>query len=102
MFEITLPEFIAVLGMCAATYSSRLLGYFFLRGRTLSKKVRLFLDAAPGCVMVSVVAPAFVTKNPADLISLAAAVLIARKTNMAVTVAVAVVINAAVRHLLPL
>ena len=30
MFSLTLAEVITVLGMCAATYSLRLLGYLFL------------------------------------------------------------------------
>ena len=100
MFETSLPEFLTILGMCVATYSSRLLGYVFLRKRTVAPRLRAVLDAAPGCVMISVVAPAFMTTNPADLISLFAAILIARRANLALTVAVAVVLNALLRHFL--
>lgn len=100
MFNLTLPEFLTVLGMCAATYSSRLLGYLFLRNRKLSTETRKLLDAAPGCVMVSVVAPAFMTTNPADLVTLIVVVFLAKKMNLAVTVAVAVALNALLRHIL--
>ena len=99
MFETSLPEFITILGMCAATYSSRLLGYLFLRKREISPRLRTVLDAAPGCVMVSVVAPAFMTTDPADLISLAAAVLVASRANLAVTVVAAVALNALLHHI---
>lgn len=100
MFNLTLPELLTVLGMCAATYSSRLLGYLFLRNRKLSPETRKLLDAAPGCVMVSVVAPAFMTTNPADLVTLIVVVFLAKKMNLAVMVAVAVALNALLRHIL--
>ena len=82
MFNLTLAEVITVLGMCAATYSSRLLGYLFLRRKKLSPQTRKLLDAAPGCVMVSVVAPAFMTTNPADLVTLIVVVFLAKKTQL--------------------
>ncbi len=99
MFNLTLAEVITVLGMCAATYSSRLLGYLFLRRKKLSPQTRKLLDAAPGCVMVSVVAPAFMTTNPADLVTLIVVVFLAKKLNLAVMTALAVALNALLRHL---
>ncbi len=38
MFNLTLAEVITVLGMCAATYSSRLLGYLFLRKKNYRRR----------------------------------------------------------------
>lgn len=98
MFELSGVELLTILGMCAATYSSRLLGYFFLRNRALSPQVRKLLDSAPGCVMVSVVAPAFMTTNPADLVTLLAVVCVARRVNLAILVVLAVALNAFLRH----
>ena len=100
MFELSLADVITILGMCAATYSSRLLGYLFLRKRVLSEQTRKLLDAAPGCVMVSVVAPAFMTTNVADLVSLGVVVLLAKKMPLAALFVVAVALNAGLRHLL--
>ncbi len=100
MFELHWVELLTILGMCAATYSSRLLGYLFLRNRVLSPQVRKLLDSAPGCVMVSVVAPAFMTTNLADLITLVIVVIAARKVNLAVLVVLAVALNALLRHVM--
>ena len=84
------PELIAIILMAAATYSTRLLGWLMLRGRPLSPKVRRILDAAPGCVLVSIAAPYFFTTNPAHLIALAVAVAVSRRYGLAVTVLSAV------------
>lgn len=48
-------EFLAILAMCAATYLTRLLGWFLLKDRSMSPRARALLDAAPGCVMVAIV-----------------------------------------------
>ncbi len=100
MFELNWVEFLTILGMCAATYSSRLLGYLFLRKRVLSVQTRKLLDCAPGCVMVSVVAPAFMTTNLADLITLVIVVIAARKVPLAVLVVLAVALDALLRHVM--
>lgn len=100
MFDLHGVELITILGMCAATYSSRLLGYLFLRNRVLSSQTRKLLDSAPGCVMMSVVAPAFMTTNLADLITLVIVVIAARRMNLAVLVVLAVALNALLRHML--
>ena len=49
--------------------------------------------------MVSVVAPAFLTSNPADLVSLIVVVFLAKKLYLAVMTALAVALNALLRHL---
>ena len=49
MFNLTLAEVITVLGMCAATYSSRLLGYLFLRKKTVAADEKTFGCGAGVC-----------------------------------------------------
>ncbi len=83
-------EFLAILAMCAATYSSRLLGWFLLKDRSMSPRARALLDAAPGCVMVAIAAPFFFTTNPVHLIALLVAIVVSRKAGMASTVLAAV------------
>jgi pimeloyl-ACP methyl ester carboxylesterase len=46
-------------------------GYVFLRNRTLSPRTKTVLESAPGCVLITVIAPDFVTGHPADIIALA-------------------------------
>lgn len=74
-------------------------GVPLFKEKKLSPQTRKLLDAAPGCVMVSVVAPAFMTTNPADLVTLIIVVFLAKKLNLAVMTALAVALNALLRHL---
>ena len=87
---INAAEFLTILGMLCMTYSTRLLGWLFLKNRTFSPRTRAMLEAAPGCVMVSIAAPFFFTTNPAHLCALAVAILVSRKYGLAWTVAACV------------
>ena len=90
----SLQEFVVILGMLAATYSTRLIGWLVLRNHPASPTTQRVLDAAPGCVMISIVAPAFMTTNIVTLVTLAATVLIAFRVNLAWTILFAVGFNA--------
>ena len=93
-------EFLVILGMLAATYSTRLVGWLALRGRTVSPVVQRMLDAAPGCVMISLCAPAFMTTDAAALVTLVLTVAVAFRTNLACTIVFAVLMNGLLQHLL--
>ena len=54
---ISFDSILVILGMLCVTYGTRLIGFFALRNRTLSKRAAKVMDAAPGCVLVSVIAP---------------------------------------------
>lgn len=92
-------EFIVMLGMLVATYSTRLTGWIILKDRKVSPLVQRMLDAAPGCVMISLCAPAFMTTDPVTLISLVASVFVAFRTNLAITIVFAVLCNGLLQHL---
>ncbi len=62
----------------AATYLTRIVGFLALRNRTLSKRAVTVMEAAPGCVLISVIAPDFVADKPADLAALAITLLAPR------------------------
>lgn len=97
---INAAEFLTILGMLCMTYSTRLLGWLFLKNRTFSPRTRAMLEAAPGCVMVSIAAPFFFTTNPAHLCALAVAILVSRKYGLAWTVAACVATAAVLGRLL--
>lgn len=59
-----------ILLMAVATYLTRIGGYLLLGGRALSPRVPAVMEAAPGCVLVSVIAPHFGSGRPADLLAL--------------------------------
>lgn len=79
-----------ILSMALATYATRAGGYLLLRNRSLGVRARAVMAAAPGCVLIAVIAPYFVSPRPADLIALAVTVVAAARLPMLATVAVAV------------
>lgn len=77
---------LAIIAMASMTYLTRVSGYLLLRNRTLSPRAMAVLEAAPGCVLISVIAPAFASNRPADLIALAITVLAATRLSMLPTI----------------
>lgn len=92
---------LAIVLMAAATYLTRVLGYLALRNRTLSARAVTVMEAAPGCVLISVIAPDFVSDKPADLIALAITLAAATRLPMLPTVLIGVAAAGVLRHLLP-
>lgn len=86
--------------MATVTYLTRIGGFLFLRNRTLGPRATAVMEAAPGCVLISVIAPHFVANNPADLIAIALTFLAATRLSMLPTVAIGVVSAGIFRHLL--
>jgi uncharacterized membrane protein len=89
-----------IAGMAAVTYLTRITGYLLLRRMTISRRLAAVLDAAPGCVLVSVIAPWFVADRPEDLLALAITVLAATRLSMLPTVLIGIGSAAALRLLL--
>ncbi len=57
---LSLQSFLLFASMLAVTYSTRLIGFFALRNRTLSRRAQTIMEAAPGCVLISVIAPLYI------------------------------------------
>ena len=91
---------IAIVLMASVTYLTRIGGYVVLRNRTLSRRATAVMEAAPGCVLISVIAPDFVSRNLADLAALAITVLAATRLSMLPTVAIGVASAGVLRHLM--
>ncbi len=86
--------------MAAATYVTRVLGYVGLRNRVLSPQAQTVMEAAPGCVLIAVIAPNFVSERPADLAALAVTVVAAIRLPMLPTVLIGVAVAALLRQIL--
>ena len=84
--------------MAGVTYLTRIGGYVVLRNRTLSARATAVMEAAPGCVLISVIAPAFVSRNPADLLALAITLVAATRFSMLPTVLIGVASAGLLRH----
>ncbi|MGF6571307.1 putative membrane protein [Paraburkholderia sp. GAS333] len=86
--------------MAASTYATRIIGYVALRDRTLSPRMRAVMENVPGCVLISVIAPAFVSRDPADLIALAVTLFAASRFSLLPTVVIGVVATGLLRYLM--
>jgi len=91
---------LAIVLMASVTYLTRIGGYVMLRNRTLSPRATAVMEAAPGCVLISVIAPDFVSDNPADLAALAITVLAATRLSMLPTVIIGIASAGILRHLI--
>lgn len=97
---ISTAALLTIVGMASATYLTRLAGYLLLRNRKLGPRARAVMEAAPGCVLISVIAPHFVSPDPAELIALGITLLAAWRLPMLLTVAIGVGSLAGLRLLL--
>ena len=86
--------------MAVVTYLTRVSGYLLLRNRTLGPRATAVMEATPGCVLISVIAPHFVSGRPADLVSLAITLLAATRLPVLPTILVGVASTGLLRHLL--
>lgn len=87
---LSFQSFLLFSCMLAVTYSTRLIGFFALRNRTLSRRAQTIMEAAPGCVLISVIAPYFVSDKPHELIAIALTALAACRFSMLLTVLIGV------------
>lgn len=76
--------------MALATYLTRIGGYLVLGGRDLSPRTMTMLDTAPGCVLIAVIAPVFVSGRISDLIALSITVAAATRLSLLPAVLTAV------------
>ena len=86
--------------MAFVTYLTRVAGYLLLRNRTLGPRATAVMEATPGCVLISVIAPHFVSSRPADLLSLAITLLAASRLSVLPTILIGVASAGLLRHLL--
>lgn len=56
----------AILGMAAATYFTRVGGWLLVRRFTPAGRLKAALDAVPGAVLASVIAPMALATGPAE------------------------------------
>jgi uncharacterized membrane protein len=91
---------VTIVLMATVTYLTRVSGYLLLRNRTLGRRATAVMEATPGCVLISVIAPHFVSSRPADLLSLAITLLAATRLPVLPTILIGVVSAGLLRHLL--
>lgn len=97
---IHMTTFIAILCVGLTTYSTRVLGYLLLKNRQLSKRTTRILQVIPGCVLVSVIAPYFVSDHPSNLVAIAVTIFAACYLSLLPTVMISIVATAMLRYLI--
>ncbi|AYO54712.1 AzlD family protein [Acinetobacter sp. WCHAc060033] len=97
---IHIPTLIAIICVALTTYSTRVLGYLLLKNRKLSKRTTQILQVIPGCVLISVIAPYFVSDNPANLIAIAITFLAACYLSLLPTVLISIIATGLLRYLM--
>lgn len=93
------PAFLTVLAMMCATYTTRVAGYMVLRNLSLSPRAMNALEAAPGCVLISVLAPNFASDKPVELAALVITMLAAARLSLFQTMLVSMAAAATLRFL---
>ncbi|WP_312529193.1 AzlD family protein [Paracoccus sp. (in: a-proteobacteria)] len=97
---ISASTFLTILAMMGVTYATRIAGFLFLRDRTISPRLQLVMEAAPGCILISVIAPHFVTGHPADLLALVITTFCASRFSMLPTVIIAILSAGILRQII--
>lgn len=92
--------FTTIILMATATYMTRIGGYLLLGNRALSQRTLVVLEAAPGCVLIAVIAPVFVSGRASDLIALAVTCVAALRLPLLPTVLVGVGAAGLLRHII--
>ncbi|EHU1441377.1 AzlD family protein [Acinetobacter baumannii] len=93
-------SFLTILFMGITTYLTRIMGFLLLRNRKLSPKMQYVMESMPGCVLVSVIAPTFVSTEPATLIGLAITIFAATRFGIFTTVIIAICATGLLRNLM--
>ena len=87
--------------MALATYATRAGGLWLANRFDLSERAGAWLDAIPGAILVSLVAPTVLTSGPAEALSAVAVVVVAIRTgSLPLAMATGVVAVVALRALL--
>lgn len=81
---------LVILAMALVTYFTRLGGYFLLRNKNFSPKVKEMMEIIPGCVLISVIAPAFSSWNIPDVIGLFLTIIAASRLSLLPTIIIGV------------
>lgn len=92
---------LTIVAMAVMTYLTRVAGYLIFRNAKLSKRTVQVMEAAPGCVLIAVIAPHFATGRIADLLALAITIASTSRFSLLVTVVVGVAAAGILRYLIP-
>jgi len=79
-FSMSQASMLTIFGMAVGTYLTRAGGLFLMSRVRVTPRLEAFLNAIPGAIIVSIVAPAVIASGPAEIMSGVATLAIAAKT----------------------
>ncbi len=90
---------VAILGMAAVTFVTRVSGYWLVSRFALRGRLAAGLEAIPGAVLLSVIAPTVLATGPAESLAAVITFVVARRAPMLAAVAAGVTSVVALRYL---
>ena len=94
-------DIITFLLMGCVTWLTRIMGYLVLHTTGhWDQRTRAVMEAAPGCVLITVIAPYFASDRPADLIALAITLIFSARFSFLPTVLAGIASAFLLRHLM--
>lgn len=97
---MTVTSFLTILGMCVATYITRVSGYFIASKMTMTPRFKAALSCAPMAIIISIVVPTVIDGGLPEW--LASAVVVAlglRKMNLIICLGAGILAINLFRHL---
>ncbi len=77
MMDAQLTSLLTIGGMAVATYASRAAGLMLMSRLSPGPRLTRFMQAIPGAILASIVAPSALTSGPAEAVATAATGLVA-------------------------
>lgn len=97
---MNLLTLMTIILVALTTFLIRSAGYLLLRNKTLSIRTQKIMEAVPGCVLITIIAPHFATGHPADLLALMVSVLAATRYSLLPVVIISIITTAVLRLLI--
>lgn len=92
--------FLAIFLMAFSTYLTRTVGFLVLRNRKLSPTTEKVMEAIPGCVLISVIAPVILSGDFANTLAVIITFFAMMKFSLFPTVVISIIATGLLRHFL--
>ena len=92
--------FLTIFLMAFSTYLTRIVGFLILRNRKLSPTTERIMEAIPGCVLISIIAPVILSGNVANTIAVIITFLAMMRFSLLPTVIISIAATGMLRALL--
>ena len=97
---VDLLTFLAIVGMAAVTYGTRIAGLFIADRITLSARSQAAFEAIPAAVLIAVIAPMILATGPAETVAALATAVAATRLPLVGTIVVGVAAVVLLRSML--